>query len=144
MQTNLKSVLVSRLVISMRKEVVGFEGLYEVDTGGHVYSILQTNSRRIKELSQYTNEGGYLKVNLYDLNGKCKKKYVHRIVAEAFLKNPKRKPNVNHIDCNRQNNNVDNLEWCTQSENIRHCVRMGRFVSNLPNVKKAGDALCQI
>ena len=45
----------------MRKEVVGFEGLYEVDTGGHVYSILQTNSRRTKELSQYTNEGGYLK-----------------------------------------------------------------------------------
>lgn len=89
-------------MIKMKKSVVGFGGLYEVDSEGYVFSILQTNSRRKKELSQYANEGGYLKVNLYDLNGKCKKKYVHKIVAEAFLKNPNEKPIVNHIDCNRQ------------------------------------------
>lgn len=116
-----------------RCAVVGYEGLYEIDTQGNVYSI-----RKARQLKDYQNELGYRKVNLYDFNGKCSKKYVHRLVAEAFLPNPENKPNVNHIDANRTNNNVSNLEWCTQSENIRHCMKIGRFVSNLPNVKGGG------
>lgn len=79
--------------------------------------------------------GGYRKVNLYDKRGKCSKKYVHRLVAEAFIPNPENKPNVNHIDCNRQNNKASNLEWCTQSENIKHAVKCGTYVSNLSNVR---------
>lgn len=111
--------------------VKGFEGLYEVDSLGNVYSVLQTSSRRKGILRQYPNEAGYMKVNLYDVNGKCKKKYVHRLVAEAFISNPLNKPNVNHIDANVKNNSVNNLEWCTQSENILHAVKLGRYKDNI-------------
>lgn len=114
-----------------RVAVRGFEGLYEVDNLGNVYSIVQGRSRRKGILSQYSNERGYMKVNLYDVSGKCKKKYVHRLVAIAFIPNPLDKPNVNHKDCDVKNNNVNNLEWCTQSENILHAVKLGRHVNNI-------------
>lgn len=111
--------------------IKGFEGLYEVDIYGNVYSILQTQSRRKRILKQYQNENGYMKVNLYDLSGKCKKKYVHRLVAEAFIPNLENKPFVNHVDCNVKNNTAINLEWCTQSENVLHAVKLGRYVDNI-------------
>jgi hypothetical protein len=111
--------------------IEGFEGLYEIDTQGNVYSILQTRSRRKGILKQYQNEHGYMKVNLYDLQGRCKKKYVHRLVASAFIPNPENKKVVNHKDCNVKNNNVDNLEWMTQSENILYAVKLGRYVDNI-------------
>lgn len=114
-----------------RVDVKGFLGLYEVDTDGNVYSIVHDAHRRKRVLKQYPNERGYMKVNLYDSDGKCKKKYVHRLVAEAFIDNPLNKPNVNHIDANVKNNSVNNLEWCTQSENILHAVKLGRHVDNI-------------
>ncbi len=124
-----------------RVAVKGFEGLYEVDDQGNVFSILKTSSRRIRQLKDYPNEAGYRKVNLYDLSGKCFKKYVHRLVAEAFLPNPEGKPNINHLDCDVTNNSVENLQWCTQKENIQYCIALGRYISNLPNVK-GGVAKC--
>ena len=128
-----------------RVAVKGFEGLYEVDSSGRVFSIIGNAHRRKRELKQYSNENGYLKVNLYDLEGKCKKKYVHRLVAEAFLLNSEEKANVNHIDCNVKNNRVENLEWCTQSENILHAVKLGRHVNNIAKFNaKRGDAKCHV
>lgn len=117
--------------LKSRIAIKGYKGLYEVDVDGSVYSLIKNAHRRKCKLKQYANERGYMKVNLYDSAGKCKKKYVHRLVAEAFIPNPLNKPNVNHIDANVKNNNVNNLEWCTQSENILHAVKLGRHVDNI-------------
>ena len=70
------------------------------------------------------DRNGYEKVCLYK-NGERTTKRVHRLVAEAFIDNPENKPCVNHIDGNKKNNNVNNLEWVTYSENMQHAVREG-------------------
>lgn len=116
--------------------IEGYEGLYEIDRNGNVYSIVTTISRRKGLIKQQDNGSGYQRVNLFDKNGKPKKHYVHRLVAKAFIPNPENKPNINHKDCNVKNNCVDNLEWCTQSENVQYAVKCGRYVSNLPNIRK--------
>lgn len=109
-----------------RKPVKGYEGLYEVDIQGNVYSIVQTKSRRKRVLKPYKTHEGYLKVNLYDSAGKCKKFLVHRLVAEAFIDNPEKLPEVNHIDCNHSNNTVDNLEWIDRMSNLIHSYEHGK------------------
>ena len=68
--------------------------------------------------------GGYCRVHISH-KGVQYKFLVHRLVAEAFILNPKRLPEVNHIDGNRQNNSVDNLEWCTRSQNTSHAFKTG-------------------
>ena len=118
------------------KDIKGYEGLYQIDKFGNVYSTIQTKSRRKGILKPYQNENGYMKVNLYDTNGVCKKKYIHRLVAEAFIPNLENRPCINHLDCNVGNNNVNNLEWCTQSENILYCSKLGRHPKNIAKWNK--------
>ena len=76
---------------------------------------------------------GYYYVHLKRC-GKLKNKYIHRLVAQAFIPNPENKPQINHIDGNPQNNCVSNLEWCTQSENILHRYRV---LGKKPNMEAA-------
>jgi len=65
---------------------------------------------------------GYWTVGLQkDRNG-MKTTYIHRLIAMAFIPNPEQKPNVNHKDGNRANKDINNLEWCTQKENVRHAI----------------------
>lgn len=67
---------------------------------------------------------GYLYIKLY-INGKSKSKAVHRIIAETFIDNQEKKNQVNHIDGNKKNNNVENLEWVSCRENVDHAMRTG-------------------
>lgn len=100
----------------MWKDVNDFEGLYRVSDKGEVYSEI-TN----KILRPAKNRCGYMQVVL-SKNGKLKYITVHRLVAKAFIPNPECKKQVNHKDGNKENNSVDNLEWCTSQENIMHCI----------------------
>ena len=125
-----------------RVAISGFEGLYEIDRNGQVYSIGHSQYRKPRKLKAWSNGIGYLKVNLYK-DGKQHKRYIHRLVAEAFIPNPTGKPNVNHLDCDLHNNAASNLEWCTQSENILYAVKLGRHVDNISKYnQKGGDAKC--
>ena len=63
-------------------------------------------------------------VNLYK-DGKVKHHYIHRLVAEAFIPNPDNLPEVNHLDCNKFNNSVENLEWCDRKQNLKHSYDKG-------------------
>lgn len=105
------------------KPIIGYEGLYEVSNFGNVKSLNWRNTGVEKCLYLKKHNKGYFQVELCK-NKKRKMFLVHRIVAEAFLPNPLKKTQINHKDYNRQNNNVENLEWCTVSENMRHsCSR---------------------
>lgn len=99
------------------KDVVGYEGLYEVSNLGRV-----RNKKRNRVISQHTRSHGYLGVTLYDVN-RDKDRHgkhfsVHRLVATAFIPNTNSCPEVNHIDENKQNNRASNLEWCTRLYNM--------------------------
>lgn len=104
------------------KPVVGYEEYFSVTKDGKIYS-----HRSNKFLKQTTTKTGYLTVSsrIGGRNGKAILIRVHRAVAEAFIPNPYDKPFVNHIDCNKKNNNVNNLEWCTAKENVRHAEDNG-------------------
>ena len=112
-----------------RVAISGYEGLYSVDKNGNVYSEQTTMSRR-KGVLKPEIKNGYLSVNLYK-NGKCKHHYVHRLVAAAFIPNPNDYREINHIDCNKHNNAVLNLEWCDRKSNLKHSYDNG--------LKRAGE-----
>jgi hypothetical protein len=107
------------------KDIEGYEGLYQVSNLGRVKSLEYKGKKREKILKLSKNKSGYLIVNLFKLQ-KSKSINVHRIVAENFIPNKYNKIQVNHIDGVKFNNCVDNLEWCTPSENVNHF-----FSSNL-------------
>lgn len=122
------------------KDIVGYEGLYQVSNLGRVKSLGNgkstnplTNIEKI--LKQQPTKKGYLKIKL--CNNGFKYFNVHRLVAQTFIENKKNKPQVNHIDCNKQNNRVDNLEWVTSNENIIHSV-----LNNLQKNKKGFESKC--
>ena len=109
------------------KDVVGFEGLYQVSNFGRVKSLAKKagkSSRDERIKTPIICCSGYAKVNTCKNNDQ-KQISIHRLVAEAFIPNPENKPCVNHIDGNKLNNHVDNLEWCTQKENVQHAIEHG-------------------
>lgn len=109
------------------KNVIGYEGLYEVSNTGQVRSLdryVKYSNGRIhlhkgKVLSSGKDKYGYLAVCL-SCNGKQKIIKIHRLVAEAFIPNPNNLPQVNHKDEVKTNNRVDNLEWCDHKYNVNY------------------------
>lgn len=123
------------------RSVKGYEGIYEVSNDGRVRRIAgwsnKNNGYRYPtgELKQ-NNVHGYMRVALYK-KGVPTRYSVHRLVASAFLKNPNNLPQVNHKDGNKGNNNVKNLEWVTQSQNMKHARDTGLYPNDTPRMRRA-------
>lgn len=125
------------------KDVKDFEGLYQVSNLGRVKSLKRevvyfegNNSKNKhhtvfeKMKNQSKKDNGYLITSLYKGN-KGNHKYIHRLVAEAFIPNPSNLPTVNHKNLNKQDNRVENLEWCSYADNNDHarknlCFKSGK------------------
>lgn len=104
------------------RDIKGYEGFYQVSNLGNVRSIFADEHYRAKILKPHEQPNGYVFVNLWK-DKKPKHKTIHRLVAEAFIPNPNNYPCVNHKDENKQNNRVDNLEFCTHSYNMNYGKR---------------------
>lgn len=121
------------------RDIKGYEGFYQVSNLGNVRSLdrifIKSNGRRYNKKGKILIPGlttkGYETVNLSDVNHKITSKRVHRLVAEAFIPNPNNLPQVNHIDENKLNNFVTNLEWCTNTYNISYGTRNLRLKTAL-------------
>lgn len=126
--------------VEIWKDVVGYEDYFQVSNFGNVFS-----KRTKRQLVKISNQKGYLLINTR-LNGRKSKAIslrIHRMVANAFLEPPSeeiveeckkhfyKKVLVNHKDCDKTNNHVDNLEWCTPKQNSEHSVLNGLQV-NIP------------
>lgn len=107
--------------VEIIKDIKGFEGRYTISNFGIVRSLL-TN----KTMKPHINKGGYARVNLRFAHSRKFKSYlVHRLVAGNFLPNPNKYQEINHKDCNKLNNRVDNLEWCNRCYNVKYSFRFG-------------------
>ena len=120
----MKAVMIS--IQPKWKDIIGYENEYQINQFGEIRTL--KDSPKLKKYNvlkpQINKRNGYVYQMLYK-NGKEKLLRVHRLVAMAFLPNPNNLPQVNHKDGNKQNNSVDNLEWCEQSYNMKHAFKTG-------------------
>lgn len=121
-------------MIEIWKDIQGYEGYYQISNLGNVKSldrivdrgngILQHRRERI--MSKRVCADGYYIAKL-NVNKSSKSIAIHILVARHFIDNPNNYPEVNHKDCNRKNNQVDNLEWCTHQQNVDHSKKLGHY-----------------
>lgn len=107
------------------KEV--FDGKYQVSNKGRVKSMNYKCTGKVRILKMTKDHKGYNRLTMR-VNGKPKTIKAHRLVAQAFIPNPENKPQVNHMDGNKTNNLVQNLEWVTNYENAQHALKTGLYI----------------
>lgn len=107
----------------LQAQINGYESKYIITEFGDVIPFRRQGSNG-NPLKHQIMKNGYHKVWLRN-DGEKECKYVHRLVAEHFIPNPLNKPCINHLDGNKDNNHVSNLEWCTYSENMKHAIKNG-------------------
>lgn len=118
------------------RDIPSLIGYYQASTIGNIRTVerLVWNGKgyytlKSHEIKKRLSKKGYVVVDV-SIHGKHYYRQVHRLIAETFIPNTHNKCQVNHIDGNKQNNNVDNLEWCTNSENMAHAYKTGLKVSS--------------
>lgn len=139
------------------KDVKEFEGIYQISNLGRLKRLetiidtiyQQKYKRKIhqKERIVKVNKcSRYYKYTLQNKNSNKKRTTsIHRLVAEAFIPNPDNLPQVNHIDGNRYNNNINNLEWCSASENVRHAQnKLNKIVKNVMQIDQQTNQVIKI
>jgi hypothetical protein len=104
--------------------VVGYGELYKISNKGRIRTFVKHSYRRGKIMKPFRHKQGYLRISLVK-NGKSKSYMMHRLVAEAFIYNPDNKLEINHKNGIKHDNRVENLEWCTSLENIKHSITTG-------------------
>lgn len=128
------------------RNIQGFDGYYQVSNTGRVKRVSSYNCTKNGKLLKPYNNSGYLFVKL-SVNGKTHDFSVHRLVATTFIPNPDNKPCVDHIDCQRSNNNADNLRWVDYSENRNNPITKERqrmaIKTNNPMSGKIGIFHCR-
>jgi hypothetical protein len=115
----------------MKKNIKNING-YEIHIDGKVFSL-----KRNKFLKVSQNIKGYYKVDICN-NGIKAKKLIHRLLAEAFIPNPFNKLQVNHINGIKTDNRIENLEWCTSSENQIHAYKLKLKIPTLKQIEAGG------
>ena len=105
------------------KPMLGFEGVFEINVNGEIKSLAR-NGTPEKILKSSIGTRGYPRVS-FRVFGKQYTKNVHRLLAENFIENQDNLPCVNHIDGNKLNNSIENLEWCSYSHNVKHAYDNG-------------------
>lgn len=142
------------------RDIPSYEGLYQISNYGNInrtYKLTKMpkggyREEKEKYLKFNIDKDGYFRVALTK-NKKRKDYYVHRLVATTFIKNLENKKFVNHIDGNKQNNQIDNLEWCTTKENVYHAIHVlnkrkvkvdkytldNKFLETYKSIKEAGE-----
>ena len=119
------------------KPIEGYEGIYDVSNLGRIraYPRVGSQTSKIRLMTLATDKDGYKRVSLSN-NSKKRRFSVHRLVAKAFIPNPEGKPQVNHKNGRKDQNNIENLEWVTQSENTKHSFRVLAQPPNKTNCRK--------
>lgn len=107
------------LGVQIERKMVEIVNGYYATEEGEIWS-----KRKNKNIAKKLNNRGYYLVNL-SISGKVKTYQLHRLIATAFIENPESLPVVNHKDGNKLNNRVENLEWCTHSQNVNHALKTG-------------------
>jgi hypothetical protein len=103
------------------KDIIGYEGIYQISNLGNVKRLYKKKPNGII-LKPLDNGAGYCQVGL-SKNNKSKKHYIHRLLAQYFIHNPNNFPCINHINGLKNDNRIDNLEWCTYSDNNHHAIK---------------------